>query len=237
MQHLKKTFQEKGFAIINDLFSAEEISSMLSCIEKTDPSKDTFRKSADLFAIRQCLIEITGLSKIIFEKKLNSLIDEAFGADYFVVKSIYFDKPEQSNWFVSYHQDLTISVNKKLETEGYSNWTVKQGQFAVQPPLDILESNFTIRIHLDHTDRNNGALKVIPGSHKKGICRPGTIDWSAEQETICKVGAGGIMLMSPLLLHASDRTTNDQKRRVIHIEFSDKKLAAGLTWSEFMERK
>jgi hypothetical protein len=38
---------------------------------------------------------------------------------------------------VAYHQDLTVSVDKKVEIEGFGPWTVKQNQFAVQPPLPI----------------------------------------------------------------------------------------------------
>jgi ectoine hydroxylase-related dioxygenase (phytanoyl-CoA dioxygenase family) len=150
------------------------------------------------------------------------------------VKSIYFDKPETSNWYVSYHQDLTISVDKKLELENFGPWTTKQNQFAVQPPIDILENIFTIRIHLDNTDEKNGALKVVPKSHLKQLYRPETINWTTETETICNVKGGGIMIMKPLLLHSSSRTTNNKKRRVIHIEFSNQQLPTGLNWSEKM---
>lgn len=86
-------------------------------------------------------------------------------------KSIYFDKPEHSSWFVAWHQDLTISVDKKIDLDGFGPWTSKQDQFAVQPPLAFLENIFTVRIHLDDTDEHNGALRVIPGSHRKGIYR------------------------------------------------------------------
>jgi len=154
------------------------------------------------------------------------------GKIFFIVKSIYFDKPEQSNWFIAYHQDLTISVNKQVELEGFGPWTVKQKQFAVQPPLHILKNIFTIRIHLDDTNENNGALKVIPKSHLKGVYRPETIDWDNESETICSVKKGGIMIMSQLLLHASGRTTGNNRRRVIHIEFSNLTLFESLQWSE-----
>nr|WP_317166891.1 phytanoyl-CoA dioxygenase family protein [Chryseobacterium indologenes] len=159
---------------------------------------------------------------------------EIFGEKYFVVKSIYFDKPETSNWYVAYHQDLTISVDKKMELQGFGPWTTKQNYFAVQPPLEILENIYTIRIHLDDTDENNGALKVIPESHSKGIYRRETIDWKVETENICNVRKGGIMLMKPLTLHGSNRTTNGKKRRVIHIEFSDMELPEALKWSEKM---
>jgi len=100
----------------------------------------------------------------------------------------------------------------------------------------MLESNFTIRIHLDDTDENNGALRVIPGSHLGGIQRSETMDWRTEKEVTCKVSKGGIMLMRPLLLHASSRTTSNKRRRVIHIEFSNKPLPASLKWSELLER-
>ena len=174
---------------------------------------------------------------IIFNEKLKILIAETFGDNFFIVKSIYFDKPEESNWFVSWYQDLTISVNKKIEDEGFTFWTKKQNQFAVQPPINILQDNFTIRIHLDDTDEHNGALKIIPKSHLKNIYRPETIDWSIETEEICRVKKGGLMFMKPLLLHSSGKTTNNNKRRVLHIECSRSILPNGLEWSEFLPLK
>ena len=232
MQSKSFDISNNGFTVINNVYSFEEIEKVISKINQTDSSKDTFRKSTDLFAIRQFLKEIPETIEILFNNKLKQIITELFGKDYFVVKSIYFDKPEQSNWFVSYHQDLTISVDKKIELPNYGPWTVKQNQFAVQPPLDVLKNIFTIRIHLDDTDENNGALKVISGSHLKNIYRPETIDWTKESETICKVNKGGVMIMKPLLLHGSNKTTSNNKRRVIHIEFSNMELPQELNWSE-----
>lgn len=228
----RSELERNGFTTVDTVFSKEEIAEMLRVIEAADSSKNTFRKSADLFAIRQFLKEIPEINSIIFNQRFETLVQQFFGEGYFVVKSIYFDKPEQSNWFVAYHQDLTISVDKKEQLPGYENWTVKQGQFAVQPPLEILEQMFTVRIHLDDTDENNGALKVIPGSHLKGISRLAVLDLSIEKETSCKVSSGGAMIMKPLLLHSSGRTINNSKRRVIHIEFSKQELPAELNWAE-----
>jgi len=182
LQQHKNTIADKGFSVISNVFSTEEIEKISEAIQNTDTSKDTFRKSEDLFAIRQFLKEIPAFKDLIFNENLKTIIKEIFGENYFVVKSIYFDKPEKSNWYVAYHQDLTISVDKKVDLENFGPWTTKQNQFAVQPPLDILENIFTIRIHLDDTDENNGALKVVPTSHRKGIYRPETIDWDVEKE-------------------------------------------------------
>jgi ectoine hydroxylase-related dioxygenase (phytanoyl-CoA dioxygenase family) len=228
----RKAVDETGFTVIENIFTLDEVDQILMCIARADASQVNFRKSADIFAIRQFFKEIPLTEKFIFTPKLNSVITQLFGKNYFVVKSIYFDKPETSNWFVSYHQDLTISVDKKLDLENFGPWTVKQNQYAVRPPIEILENIFTIRIHLDDTDENNGALKVVPKSHLKKIYRPETIDWAIESETTCHVKKGGIMIMKPLLLHSSNRTTNHKKRRVIHIEFSNQELPSGLSWSE-----
>jgi ectoine hydroxylase-related dioxygenase (phytanoyl-CoA dioxygenase family) len=222
-----------GFARVEGIYTPTELVQILQCISEADMAAPTFRKTEDLFAIRQFFKSIPAVLPLIFNEKLKEVVRQLMGKDYFAVKSIYFDKPPQSNWFVAWHQDLTISVDKRAEIEGYGPWTVKQNQFAVQPPLPVLEQNCTIRIHLDAAGKENGALKVIPGSHAKGIYRPETIDWNKEKELICEVGAGGIMLMKPLLLHASGRTTNHQPRRVLHIEFSNYVLPRELQWPEF----
>jgi len=231
----KSELEKKGFSIIDSVYSEEEINSILNFIESQDSSSPTFRKSEDLFAIRQFIKDFPEIKRLVFNEKLKSIISSIAGEDFFIVKSIYFDKPETSNWFVAYHQDLTISVDNKENIEGFGPWTTKHNQFAVQPPLEFLENIFTIRIHLDETDENNGALKVVDESHSKQVYRPETIDWNIEKESFCSVKSGGIMLMKPLLLHGSNRTSNQKRRRVIHIEFSNMSLPNQINWSEFAE--
>lgn len=234
LENHKSHILEYGFAVINNVFSQKELEEINHILQNIDTSKENFRKSEDLFAIRQFLKEVPEIKELIFNENIQKVVKEIFGGKYFVVKSIYFDKPETSNWYVAYHQDLTISVDKKLDLPEFGPWTTKKNKFAVQPPLDILENIYTIRIHLDDTDENNGALKVVPKSHAKGIYRPETIDWTIETEEICNVEKGGIMMMKPLTLHGSNRTTTGKKRRVIHIEFSDRELPEVLQWSERM---
>ena len=122
---MKQDILDEGFAIIDNVFTDEEIDNLLLTISKVDTTKPTFRKTNDLFAIRQFFKEIPSTVDIVFNDRLKTIISELFGNEFFVVKSIYFDKPENSNWFVSYHQDLTISVDKKMEIDGYGPWTNK----------------------------------------------------------------------------------------------------------------
>jgi ectoine hydroxylase-related dioxygenase (phytanoyl-CoA dioxygenase family) len=155
------------------------------------------------------------------------------GNNCFITKAIYFDKPPSSNWFVPFHQDLNISVTKKHDIEGYNSWTFKNGINGVHTPLDILKSTLKLRLYLDNTTKENGALRVIPKSHNKGIILKNPEDWNVTTEKTCEVNCGDVMLMKPLLIHASNRTISNKPRRVIHLEINTKQLKHPLNWLEY----
>jgi len=236
---MKKNFEKNkieleahGYSITSEIYNETEVAELIKTIELTEANNKSFLKTKDLFAIRQLMNHIPNLLKQICNDNFLNLLNEIGGKDYFLSKAIYFDKPEESNWFVAYHQDLSISVKEKSQVENYINWTFKRGQYGVQPPIKTLENVITIRVHLDKTTSENGALSVIPNSHSKGIYRPDSIDWSNETEVVCEVKKGNAMLMKPLTLHASKRTLNDKQRRVIHMEFSNQELDGTLEWLE-----
>lgn len=230
---IKENIELNGYAILNPVFSAKEVDDMIACINEIESLEEKLNTTAQIHAIRAVLKKAPNLKELIFTTELKELIINVFGKKYFVVKSIYFDKPETSNWFVSYHQDMSIAVSEKTEHTAYNNWVKKLGYYNVQPPVSILESVFTIRLHLDETTASNGALKVLPGSHKKGILRANEIGQSKEE--LCEVKRGGIMIMKPLLMHSSMRSTNAQRRRVVHIELCNVNLPASMQWHEYME--
>lgn len=229
--------QENGFSVIGNIYTDQEINEMASCLEHANQHSNSFMKTKDLFAIRQLIVHIPSLKKPLFNSKMMELISTFSESDYFLTKAIYFDKPSASNWFVAYHQDLSISVKEKVDLNQFKNWTYKKGQYGVQPPLEILEDTITVRIHLDKTDTGNGALRVIPKSHLHGIIRSDSNDWNRESEIVCDVEKGGAMLMKPLTLHASKRTTNRKQRRVIHLEFNKHLLPKPLQWLEYFNPK
>ncbi len=150
------------------------------------------------------------------------------------VRSILFDKTPDENWPVAWHQDLTITVEEQKEVEGYGPWSVKDGAPHVQPPAFLLENMVTLRIHLDPTPGENGALLVIPGSHLGG--RQPSLKVSDEQEQsaiTCACEPGDVLMMSPLILHASSRSTQPARRRILHFEYArDEDLDPALAWHE-----
>lgn len=89
-----------------------------------------------------------------------------------------------------------------------------------------------IRIHLDDATQNHGALRVITGSHRFGRMSDEQIQSmvAATEAHVCEVRAGDVMIMRPLLLHASSRCESPGHRRVIHIEYAAFDLPDGLEW-------
>lgn len=157
---------------------------------------------------------------------------------YRPVRAILFDKLPGSNWKVAWHQDLTICVKSRAELPGYGPWSVKDGVVHVQPPVQLLEQMVTLRLHLDHTGAENGALRVLPGSHQYGRLTPDAIQKlrASTPEHICEAAAGDALLMRPLILHASAPATAPQHRRVVHIEYApESALAPPLAWAEGSE--
>lgn len=163
---------------------------------------------------------------------LRKILRPYFMAEPRLIRALFFNKSPDANWYVTWHQDLTIAVQERRETPGFGPWSTKDGVPHVQPPTDLLERMLAVRLHFDDADENNGALRVIPGSHTDGRLDAAAIEqWRSEHtEVVCLARAGDALLMRPLILHASSKATSDRPRRVLHLEFADFELPNGLHW-------
>ena len=90
----------------------------------------------------------------------------------------------------------------------------------------------SMRLHLDDADEANGVLRVPPGTHRLGRLSPAQVqeERARQSEVLCEVAA---LLMRPLLLHVSGRSTSPHRhRRVLHIEYAAFTLPDELCWHE-----
>jgi ectoine hydroxylase-related dioxygenase (phytanoyl-CoA dioxygenase family) len=168
---------------------------------------------------------------------VRGLAERVLGPACFAVRGILFDKTPAANWKVVWHQDLTIAVASRQEAVGFGPWTIKEGVLHVQAPTELLERMVALRIHLDDCTSENGPLRVIPGSHLSGrLTAQGIEAWRKrvpDQE--CMAAAGDVILMRPLLLHASATAIRPRRRRVLHLEFAAEDLQSNLEWAEKYE--
>jgi ectoine hydroxylase-related dioxygenase (phytanoyl-CoA dioxygenase family) len=144
----------------------------------------------------------------------------------------YFEKSSANNWLVPYHQDLSIPVAQRIEHPDLLGWSKKEDVWFVQAPLEVLRQMIAIRIHLDDCGENDGALRVLGGTHRLGLIDTAQIPKlkANATEQLCCVPKGGVLALSPLLLHASSKSTGTRLRRVLHLVYGPLELPYGLRW-------
>lgn len=215
---LIRRVEQDGFAIVP------------TCLDETALSRLDAQFDGTTHAVRN-LLALPIVCELARSAPVRALTETVLGKDCFAVKGTFFNKAQQANWKVAWHQDLTIMVRERREVAGFGPWTIKEGIVHVQPTADILSRILAIRLHLDESGPDNGPIRVIPGSHKHSrILSEQVSIYAKEDSVVCTVPQGGALLMRPLLLHASSASVVPKPRRVIHLEFSADELPQGLEW-------
>jgi hypothetical protein len=152
--------------------------------------------------------------------------------DAVAVQCTYFQKTAECNWKVPYHQDLSIPVAARVDHPALSGWSVKEDGVYVQPEETLLQRLLAVRLHLDPCDAETGALRVISGSHRLGRIEAKRVAAMAKRssEALCLADVGDLVLMRPLLLHASSKAKAPSGRRVLHFVFAPPQPGNGLSW-------
>ena len=224
---LKEDFEQRGFAVIERLVAAEVVETLRTEVDRL------LSASGHRAGVRNALSSSSTLAHFAHSSQLAELARHFLGPSAQPTKLTVFDKTAAANWKVPWHQDLTISVRERRDVSGFAAWSVKDGVPHVQPPVRVLQQIVAIRLHLDDTPLQNGALRVLAGTHRLGRLSDEQVTQLRKQlpECVCAVPAGGAMLMSPLLLHASKPSEHPVRRRVLHFEYSAASLPEGLAWA------
>ena len=232
LNHYSEEIEAKGFAIIPGVLESEGIDRIIEHLMQVAHGDSTRQRGQSYFGIRNLLSVVPALRDLPSSTAIRSLVDPLAGRQAQVVCGTFFDKTPEANWKVTWHQDLTIAVRQRKEVAGFNCWTLKAGINHVQPPARVLEEVLALRLHLDATNEESGALKVIPGTHRRGRLSAEDIQEIRRESkpVICSVEKGDVLAMRPLLLHSSSVSSNATHRRVIHLEFSSVDLPGGLEW-------
>jgi ectoine hydroxylase-related dioxygenase (phytanoyl-CoA dioxygenase family) len=222
-----------GFAIAPNAVSSETKTSLIDELRELSLRETAISRRQSVYSIRNLLRLSPAIHELANSSAIRSFVEPVLGPDVFAVRAIYFDKTPENNWPVAWHQDVAVPIKHKIAVAGFGPWTIKTGILHALAPAWVLEKMLTIRLHLDETTLANGALRVIPGSHRQGRLSPEEIRTQAAQSPAiaCEVAAGDILAMRPLLLHASSPALHPSHRRVLHLEFASHQLPEGLEWN------
>ena len=167
---------------------------------------------------------------LLADRRFTEVATALVGAGATIIRSVLFDKRPDADWRVPLHQDLTIALATRDDDAGLTHWTIKDCVHHAQPPTSILEAITTLRLQLDATP--DGAIRVVPGSHRDGVLDSRTLSACAPDARLIPVSRGGALAMRPLTLHASSPMGSATRRRVLHLELVAHDLAREFDWHE-----
>ncbi|MHB1329674.1 MAG: phytanoyl-CoA dioxygenase family protein [Gemmatimonadales bacterium] len=218
----------QGYSVVPSGLTAEVVAELRA---QVDP---ILARHAERGGVRDLFQHLPSLVSLAVGP-LRQLVAPTLGPNAVAVRALLFDKTPVANWKVTWHQDVTISVSEYADCHGWGPWSRKAGAWHVRPPAAVLERMLTLRLHLDACGPDNGPVRVIPGSHQVGRFSDPELERVARsaEPVDCLVAEGGVLLMHPLILHASAPAAAPSHRRVIHIEYaSADPLPDGFSWAE-----
>jgi len=169
------------------------------------------------------LMNVPEVAEIANTREMISLAKEVAGEGAVPFRATLFDKSSSSNWLVAWHQDTALPIRERREVPGWGPGSVKEGVVYAQAPKEALQRVVALRLHLDDSDLDNGPLRVLPGTKTLGVLTDEEIHELAQKiaPIDCPVAAGGVVLMRPLIIHASSKADSEKARRVLHIEYAE----------------
>jgi hypothetical protein len=191
-------FRDDGFVSPVRVMSEDEAGDCRQRLESFE--SETGKPAVETLHIK-CHLYFDWAWKLARHPRLLGAIRDLAGPDLFIMASRFWIKDPQDRKFVSWHQD--------------------HAYFGLKPPTII-----TAWIALNEVTRNNGCMRVVPGSHKGGtykhveindpnnlLSRGQTLlDVPDDAAVDCVLKLGEMSIHHGHVFHSSEPNTSDDRR-------------------------
>ena len=209
VENLSETYEANGVLPRIDVFSETEISAFRAQFDELEAREG---RGVCQVGLQSRHFEEEFIWRLSTDARLLNVMERAMGKDILLLATHFFCKypARTEKRFVAWHQDVTY-------------WGLK-------PPLA-----HTAWIAIDDSDVENGCMRVIPGSHKRGIVTHGTserdgnllsinqeipdelVDTSRAIDLV--LSAGQMSVHHGRLFHASMPNTSKRRRCGLTVRF------------------
>ncbi len=209
--------EDKGFVILENVFTQKTldiirplVDRIISYAEKDleDPFEGYYlRHRADQGALYDLFQRHAEFQELAKNETLLDALEQIVGEDIFLYENSLVYKPKGKRNEVPWHQDF---INRPNEPIKYIAW-----------------------IALDDIKVENGAMKVIPGSHKLGFLPWHTVPGETHHTRLVmdnvdtskavdvELNAGDVLIFNQLLLHSSERIDSPAPRRAYRVSYQN----------------
>jgi ectoine hydroxylase-related dioxygenase (phytanoyl-CoA dioxygenase family) len=158
---LRDEVEKRGFAILSEVFTKHDIEGLDEKLASTPLPRS---RAGMRHALRHpAILEVARGGRLL------AIAKEVLGCDPLPFKATLFDKSPASNWLVVWHQDTALPLRERHDIAEWGPWSVKDGIIYAHAPARALSRVVALRIHLDDSILENGPLRVLPGTHTKGV--------------------------------------------------------------------
>jgi ectoine hydroxylase len=213
----QSAYERDGYFTVRKLFDAEEIALMREAIE-TDPAlRESFydRRDKSGNATRMALWNHPGDSVYGLAARSRRVVDRM---ERMLGGEVYH-----------YHSKLTA---KEPEVGGAWEWHQDYGYWYYNGCLR--DDMLSCMIALDRSDRHNGCLQIVQGSHKLGridhvpvsdkqnAADPKRMAWILERYPLvhCELDPGDVLIFHSNTLHRSDQNRSPNRRWTLLIAYN-----------------
>jgi ectoine hydroxylase-related dioxygenase (phytanoyl-CoA dioxygenase family) len=205
---------DAGYSIIGQVFDRREMAQIRNALTVAELPRTK--------AGARHVLRVPAVRDLAMQPALMRLAAAFIGRHPIPFRATLFEKSAVSNWLVAWHQDTALPLHHRVNNASWGPWSVKGGVLHAGAPAAALTMVVALRIHLDDSTHANGPLRVLPGTHTGGVLPHDEIQRLAAVVTPveCVSSAGGVVAMRPLVVHASSKASDDQPRRVLHIEYA-----------------
>lgn len=204
----------QGFTIIEAVLDGTEVAELARALETSDLHRSR--------AGARHLMNHPAVSAVAVDPRMVAIAGRFLGETAIPYKATLFDKSPARNWLVAWHQDTALPLCERCEIPEWGPWSIKAGVTYAHAPASALAQVVALRLHLDDSRPDNGPLRVLPGTHTLGVLTESDIARLTTEVLAadCTVSTGGVVVMRPLIVHASSKAESDLPRRVLHIEYA-----------------
>lgn len=214
-----RQFGEQGYAVFEGILSGELLGLLRACCDDFIAREDARMDAAgtDTLGIthrgkryfaNECQREEPRLRRMLFSETMAEICRATLGETAYFFFDQYVVKGPEGGLPFSWHQD--------------SGYVVGNGG-----PADHLPY-LTCWCPLDDATRANGTVRVVPGSHRRGLLgherQQGSNDFAIavdEAEAVAlEVSAGSVVAFSSRTLHATGSNQTDRPRRVYLAQYT-----------------
>jgi hypothetical protein len=205
---------DSGYSIHEQVFNRSEVAGVLAALANAEMVRTK--------AGARHVLAVPVIRLLATDPRMMRLAAGFVGAAPVAFRATLFDKSPTSNWLVVWHQDTALPMKSRVDDPAWVSWSSKAGVLYAHAPASALETIVALRLSLDDSTPTNGPLRVLPNTHLKGVFTDAQIQELAREiaPVDCVAAAGGVVAMRPLTVHASSKSSDDQPRRVLHIEYA-----------------